>query len=168
MTCHGTFEKKSCAPLKSSMHAEDRIRLLHMVEAAQAAMRFVAGRQRSELQSDQMLLFAVLHAIEVMGEAASKVAEDVRTENENIPWKAIVGMRNRLIHAYFDVDTDMVWETLQIEIPAVLTNLKAVLDQTESSLDAAAGCLFNPDGEPLNDAQTQAAIREKLKARNAP
>ncbi len=150
------------------MHAEDRIRLLHMVEASQAAMRFVAGRQRSELQSDQMLLFAVLRAIEVMGEAANKVSEEVRIANENIPWKAIVGMRNRLIHAYFDVDTDMVWKTLQIELPAVLTNLKALLDQPEFSLDAAAGCLFNPDGEPLNDAQTQVAIRAKLKARNTP
>ena len=109
------------------MHAEDRIRLLHMVEAAEAAMRFAAGRQRDDLQTDQMLLFAVIRAIEVLGEAANKVSEEVRTANVNIPWKAIVGMRNRLIHAYFDVDTDMVWETLQIEIPEVLTHLQALL-----------------------------------------
>jgi uncharacterized protein with HEPN domain len=113
------------------MHAEDRIRLLHMVEASQAAIRFAAGRQRNDLQTDQMLLFAVLRAIEVIGEAANKVSEDVRAANNNIPWKAIVGMRNRLIHAYFDVDTDMVWETLQMEIPAVLTHLKALLDQPQ-------------------------------------
>lgn len=87
------------------MRAEDRIRLLHMVEASQAAMRFVAGRQRADLQTDQMLLFAVIRALEVVGEAANKVSEEVRAENPNIPWKAIVGMRNRLIHAYFDVDT---------------------------------------------------------------
>ena len=111
------------------MHAEDRIRLLHMVEASEAAMRFIAGRQRGDLQTDQMLLFAVIRAIEGVGEAANKISDEVRAANLNIPWKAIVGMRNRLIHAYFDVDPDMVWETLQIEIPAVLIDLKAVLDQ---------------------------------------
>ena len=112
------------------MHAEDRIRLLHMVEASQAAMRFVASRQRADLQTDQMLLFAVIRAIEVVGEAANKVSEEVRAANPNIPWKAIVGMRNRLIHAYFDVDTDMVWETLQLEIPAVLNDLEMLLNRS--------------------------------------
>ena len=112
------------------MHAEDRIRLLNMVEASQAAMRFVAGRQRADLQTDQMLLFAVIRAIEVLGEASNKVSEEVRAANPNIPWKAIVGMRNRLIHAYFDVDTDMVWETLQLEIPAVLIDLEMLLNRS--------------------------------------
>ena len=109
------------------MHAEDRIRLLHMVEASQTAMGFVAGRECTDLQTDQMLLFAVLRAIEVIGEAASKVSEEVRTSSSHIPWKAIIGMRNRLIHAYFDVDPQMVWETLQIEIPTLLPHLVELL-----------------------------------------
>ncbi|QTN28827.1 DUF86 domain-containing protein [Rhodoferax sp. AJA081-3] len=116
------------------MHAEDRIRLLHMVEASQAALRFAAGRQRSDLQTDQMLLFAVIRAIEVLGEAANKVSEAVRAANPNIPWKAIVGMRNRLIHAYFDVNTDMVWETLQVEIPTVLADIQKLLDQSQREI----------------------------------
>lgn len=99
-----------------------------MVEASQAAMRFAAGRQLKDLQTDQMLLFAVLRAIEVMGEAANKVSEEVRLANTDIPWKAIVGMRNRLIHAYFDIDTEMVWETLESEIPAVLVRLNLLLN----------------------------------------
>ena len=99
-----------------------------MVEASQAAMQFVAGRERKDLQTDQMLLFAVLRAIEVMGEAANKVSEELRLANTDIPWKAIVNMRNRLIHAYFDIDTEMVWETLQSEIPAVLARLKLMLN----------------------------------------
>ena len=112
------------------MRAEDRIRLLHMVDASQAAMKFVSGRQRDDLQTDQMLLFAVLRAIEVIGEAASKVSDEVRLANTDIPWKAIVGMRNRLIHAYFDVDTQMVWETIRVEIPGVLPHLQTLLDQS--------------------------------------
>jgi uncharacterized protein with HEPN domain len=108
------------------MNAEDRVRLLHMIEAAQAASNFVAGRTRMDLEADQMLLFAVVRAIEVLGEAANKVSTEVRRANPNIPWKAIVGMRNRLIHAYFDVDTDMVWETVQVEIPGLLPLLQAL------------------------------------------
>lgn len=110
------------------MRAEDRIRLLHMTEAAEAALSFVAGRQRGDLDSDQMLQFAVVRAVEVMGEAANKVSEEICASHAEIPWKAIVGMRNRLVHAYFDVDTEVVWQTLQVEIPALLPRLKALLD----------------------------------------
>jgi uncharacterized protein with HEPN domain len=62
-----------------------------------------------------------------MGEAANKVSEDVRASHTQIPWKAIVGMRNRLVHAYFDVDTDVIWQTIQVELPAVLPHLDDLL-----------------------------------------
>jgi uncharacterized protein with HEPN domain len=110
------------------MRAEDRIRLLHMTEAAEAAVRFVAGRQRDELDTDQMLQFAVVRAVEVMGEAANKVSQEIRDTYPEIPWKSIVGMRNRLVHAYFDIDTEMVWQTLQTELPAVLRQLREALN----------------------------------------
>jgi uncharacterized protein with HEPN domain len=109
------------------MRAEDRIRLLHMAEAAQAALKFVDGKQQADLQTDQMMLFAVVRAIEILGEAANKVSEDMQSANSSIPWRAIVGMRNRLVHAYFDVDTEMVWKTLQSEIPGLLSALQALL-----------------------------------------
>jgi uncharacterized protein with HEPN domain len=109
------------------MRAEDRIRLLHMTEAAQTALKFVVGKQKADLQSDQMLLFAVVRAIEILGEAANKVSEDLQSANSSIPWRAMVGMRNRLVHAYFDVDTEMVWKTLQSEIPELLSALQALL-----------------------------------------
>lgn len=109
------------------MRAEDRIRLKHMVEAGQAALKFVDGKKSSDLQTDQMLLFAVVRAIEVLGEAANKVSEDLQSANQSIPWRAIVGMRNRLVHAYFDVDTEMVWKTLQNEIPGLLRTLEAII-----------------------------------------
>jgi uncharacterized protein with HEPN domain len=114
------------------MRAEDRIRLLHMTEAAQTALKFVAGKQKADLQSDQMLLFAVVRAIEILGEAANKVSADLQSANSPIPWRAIVGMRNRLVHAYFDVDTEMVWKTLQSEIPELLGTLQALLHRDQA------------------------------------
>jgi len=98
-----------------------------MIEAAEYAMQFISGRQRADLDSDRMLLFAVVRAIEVLGEAASRISEETRAAHTQIPWKAIVGMRNRLIHAYFDVNPQVVWETVTREIPTVLPQLKALI-----------------------------------------
>ena len=108
------------------MRAEDRIRLLHMIDAAESAMNFVAGRQRGDLESDRMLQFALVRAIEILGEAASKVTVETRTANTGIPWNAIISMRNRLVHAYFDIDTDILWVAATTELPALLALLKPV------------------------------------------
>ncbi len=108
------------------MLAEDSVRLRHMVEAAESAMQFIAGRQRSELDEDRMLLFALLRAIEIPGEAASKISEETRTTHAGIPWRAIIGMRNRLIHAYFEINTEIVWQTVTQEIPALLPELRTL------------------------------------------
>jgi uncharacterized protein with HEPN domain len=111
------------------MRDEDRVRLQHMREAAQSAVQFIAGRQRSDLDTDQMLLFALVRAIEIVGEAASKVSEETRAAEPDIPWKAIVGMRNRLIHAYFEIDADILWVAATEEIPTLLSQLRSLDDR---------------------------------------
>ena len=109
------------------MPPEDRVRLLHMIEAAEDAMSFVAGKERTELEQDRKTLFAVIRCIEIIGEAATRISETTRTATPDIPWSAIVGMRNRLVHAYFDVDTDVVWKTTTIELPALRSQLLALV-----------------------------------------
>ena len=106
------------------MPPEDHARILHMIEAAQSAINFVTGRQRADLSSDQMLLFALIRAIEIVGEAASRVTEATRRAAADIPWSSVMSMRNRLIHAYFDVDNDVVWKTATEELPALLSKLR--------------------------------------------
>jgi uncharacterized protein with HEPN domain len=106
------------------MLAEDRVRLRHMVEAGESAVQFVAGHQRADLDEDRMLLFALVRAIEVLGEAASKISEATRATHAGIPWRAIIGMLNRLIHAYFEINTEIVWQTVTQEIPALLPPLR--------------------------------------------
>jgi uncharacterized protein with HEPN domain len=109
------------------MHNDDRVRLRHMIEAAESAIEFVAGRQRSDLDTDRMLLFAVVRAIEIIGEAASRITEATRAGEPTVPWRAIVGMRNRLIHAYFSVNTQVVWQTVTTEIPVILPKLRELV-----------------------------------------
>lgn len=100
-----------------------------MVEATQSALNFVAGRQRVDLDADQMLLFAVVRAIEVIGEAAARITEASRRAVPEIPWGLVVSMRNRLIHAYFEVDHELVWKTPTEELPALLPKLRALVQE---------------------------------------
>jgi uncharacterized protein with HEPN domain len=108
------------------MGDDDRVRILHMIEAAEAVAEFVAGRKRNDLDEDRMLLFAVVHAIEILGEAANKISPQIRAAAPQVPWGSIVSMRNRLIHGYFDIDTAVVWKTATIEIPALVPLLQAL------------------------------------------
>jgi uncharacterized protein with HEPN domain len=100
-----------------------------MIEAAQSAVNFVTGRQRADLNTDQMLLFALVRAIEIVGEAAGRVTESTRKAAAVIPWSLVVSMRNRLIHAYFDVDNDVVWKTATEELPTLLPKLRALAQE---------------------------------------
>lgn len=106
------------------MQPNDAIRIRHMIEAAESCQRFVAGRQRHDLEADQMLLFALVRAIEIIGEAACKVSTETRTAIPEAPWPAIIAMRNRLVHAYFEIDHEVVWKTATEEFPAFFSLLR--------------------------------------------
>jgi uncharacterized protein with HEPN domain len=97
-----------------------------MIEAAETVQTFITGRRRADLDTDRMLLFALTRAIEIIGEAASKVTEETRALVPSVPWLRIVAMRNRLIHAYFNIDRDILWKTASEEIPPLLSLLQAL------------------------------------------
>lgn len=108
------------------MRAEDSVRLRHMIDAAESALRFIQGRNRADLDSDEMLLFALVRAVEIIGEAAGKVSGEGRAEVSDVPWDVIVGMRNRLVHAYFDIDQNILWATVTQDLPPLLAQMKAI------------------------------------------
>lgn len=108
------------------MRTEDQVRLKHMMDATESAFQFLDGRQRHDLDIDKMLLFAVVRAIEIIGEAAGRISMETREAIQEIPWSAIISMRNRLIHGYFDIDTEVVWKTVTEELPILLSQLRAV------------------------------------------
>ena len=89
------------------MLPDDRWRVGHMIEAAEQALAFVAGHDRADLDADAMLRLALTRAVEIVGEAASQVSDSGRLELAGLPWAQIVGMRNRLVHAYFDINRDI-------------------------------------------------------------
>ena len=109
----------------------DTVRLRHMLDAAEEATRFISGHERSDLDSDRMLSFALVRAIEIIGEAASKVSPEARSACPNLPWPSIIAMRNRIVHAYFDIDLDRVWDTVTDDLPALITELRVILADEE-------------------------------------
>lgn len=113
------------------MRDDDRVRVAHMIDAAESLAQFMAGRQRGDLDEDRMLLFAVVRAIEVIGEAAARTSEEMRSQTAHLPWRSIIAMRNRLVHGYFDIDTEIVWNTATAEIPPLLPSLRAVVEEKE-------------------------------------
>ncbi|WP_295388229.1 HepT-like ribonuclease domain-containing protein [uncultured Thiodictyon sp.] len=108
------------------MHADDLVRIRHMIGAAGSVARFVAGRRREDIDEDEMLRLALTRAVEIIGEAASHVSTETQEALSEIPWKEVIGMRHRLIHAYFDVDADILWKTAQDAVPTLLQQLQTV------------------------------------------
>jgi uncharacterized protein with HEPN domain len=112
------------------MNPHDRVRLEHMVDALEAALRFAHGRTRKDLDNNEMLQFALVQAAQLVGEAASKISPETRNEHAGVPWKIIVGMRHRLVHAYYEINRDTLWATVADDMPELLLQLRSILRRT--------------------------------------
>lgn len=106
---------------------EDRVRLQHMLDASHQAIAFTQGRQRNDLDTDLQLTLALTRLVEIVGEAAKNVSDDERQRHPEVPWRAIAGTRDRLAHAYFDVDLDQLWRIVATDPPALVALLERAL-----------------------------------------
>ena len=91
---------------------------------AETVQRITAGRTRGEL--DEIIQLPLARSIEILGEAAARVSAETREQAPEIPWAQMIGTRNRLVHAYFDVDVDILWRTATESVPALLPALRAL------------------------------------------
>ncbi len=109
----------------------DSLRLRHMLDAAQEAIAFARGRSRGDLDTDRMFALALVKCVEIIGEAASGVSNEIQQQHTSLPWTDIIGMRHRLTHGYFSVDMDRVWDTVTVDLPALARELEGVLSSLE-------------------------------------
>ena len=114
------------------MRRDDLIRLRHMLDAAAEALAFARGQTRASLDTNRMLTLSIVKDIEIIGEAAARVTEDSREALPQIPWSSIIAMRNRLIHAYFEVDLDRVWDTVTTDLPPLIASLEQIIASEQS------------------------------------
>lgn len=98
-----------------------------MLDHARKAVGYAAGRDRSDLDTDELLALSLVRLLEIVGEAAARVSSETRQRHDSLPWTDIVAMRNRLIHGYDTVDLDILWRTLRDDLPPLVRYLEAAL-----------------------------------------
>ncbi len=108
---------------------DDRMRLLHMLDHAAEALDMAHGKTRNDLDSDRRLNLSLVRLFEIVGEAAARVSKDTRERYPNIPWPDIVGLRNRLIHGYDQIDFDILWEVIETDLPQLVAQLRQILEE---------------------------------------
>lgn len=97
------------------------------------------GMSYEEFVQDEKAVFAVIRAIEIIGEAVKNIPDDVRKAYPEVPWKGMAGMRNKVIHEYFGVDLKVVWETIQERIPEVKLSFEKMLKDLQKDIQDGAG-----------------------------
>lgn len=97
-------------------------------DAAAKAQRFIEGMAYETFVDDEKTVFAVIRALEIIGEATKRIPHTVRERHPSVPWRAMAGIRDKLIHDYINVNLRIVWKTVQEEVPAVQRNVQDILD----------------------------------------
>jgi uncharacterized protein with HEPN domain len=106
-----------------SRHETD-VRLHHMLDAAREAAQMAQGKSRTDLDTERQLNLSLVRLLEIVGEAASRVPVSERAQYSGVPWTQIVGLHNRLIHGYDNVDFDILWEIVTRDLPPLITELE--------------------------------------------
>jgi uncharacterized protein with HEPN domain len=112
-----------------------RDHLGHMLVAAREVVEFVEGLDREAFMADRRTQQAVVMNLLIIGEAAAKIMDadpEFARERPDMLWKNMRGMRNRMIHGYFETNFDLVWETVSVEIPSLIVRLSGILDESRS------------------------------------
>ena len=105
------------------MFTDDNTKVKHIIEAANEAISFIKGKVRQDLDKDRKLSLSLVRLLEIIGEAANGLSESFRESHPDIPWNSIINMRNRLIHGYFDINLDVVWQTVTEDLQELIKSL---------------------------------------------
>ena len=99
------------------MIKNDRVYLEHIIEAICKIENFTHKISRFDFDENVMIQDAVIRNIEIIGEATKKISKPFRQSHQEIPWSEMAGMRDKLIHDYLDVEIEVVWKTIEVDIP---------------------------------------------------
>jgi uncharacterized protein with HEPN domain len=109
----------------------DETYLLDILIAANKALRFVEGMDQNEFEHNEIMQNAVIRPREIIGEASARVSKEFRKAHSEIPWREMVGLRNRLIHAYFRVNFGAVWDTIHKDLPKLIEIIEPLVPKED-------------------------------------
>ena len=114
------------------MQKDDTVYVGHMLDLARQARELVASRTRAEYDADLALRLALAHLVQTIGEAARRVSPELQKAHPDIPWRNIVGVRHKVVHDYFYVDYDIIWDVVTSDLPGLMSKLEPIAgpDQT--------------------------------------
>lgn len=110
------------------MQKDDLVYVGHMLDKTLEAMNLVKGKDRTDYDSEASIRYALAHLLQIIGEAARRISPDFCKVHPEIPWKAIIGMRHKVVHDYMSVDEDVVWDTVQQELPPLIKLLNKIVN----------------------------------------
>lgn len=113
------------------MKRDNKLFVKDIIEAMDFIENFVGNMDLEKLKNDEKTSSAVIRKFEIIGEAAKYIPKTTTDKHPDIQWKSMIGMRDRLIHAYFGIDYNLVWSAIKIEIPKLLPKLKKMLSALE-------------------------------------
>ncbi|HSB03184.1 MAG TPA: DUF86 domain-containing protein [Anaerolineales bacterium] len=105
--------------------------LLDILIAARKALKFVQGIDQNKFEDDEIIQNAVMRPLEIIGEASARVSKEFRKAHAEIPWREMVGLRNRLIHEYFRVDFGAVWDTIHKDLPKLIEIIEPLVPKED-------------------------------------
>ena len=106
---------------------DDQVRLQHIIDSTREALAYVEDTDHSAFEKNRLLQHGLVPCIEVIGEASARLSKSLHDANPQIPWAAMIGMRNRIVHAYFDIDIDLVWKTATEDLPVLLAQVETIV-----------------------------------------
>ena len=109
------------------MPKDDAVYLGQMLDMAEKARALIKGKQRTDFDQDETLKLALAHLIQTIGEAARRISLESQQLHAQIPWKAIVSMRHKVVHDYMDLNEDVVWDTATMDLPQLITQLEKIV-----------------------------------------
>ena len=114
------------------MPHDPRAAIFDMIQAIERAQRLSSGLSEAEFINNEAIQWAIFSQIVILGEAAGRLDRTFQNAHPEVPWTSIIGMRHRLVHGYDSVDWGRVWNTLRIDLPPLLQQLKALMPDEES------------------------------------
>lgn len=113
---------------------KDIDRLLHILEAIEYILQFMQGKSLEQLQSDKLLFFGVVKNVEIVGEAANMLTKDFRSEHPEVAWQDIIDMRHVLVHGYYTVSSQFIWDTYQNDLEPLRQQVQRYIDELRAEL----------------------------------